>query len=368
MLNLFRDNEKYDRDQELPDIPSSSFETDQDLYRQELHDTIQKAISYMPEKRQHVFRLCFLEQFTYKEAAETLKVSVKTIENHMGLALKDLRESLSETAKRLFIISFRGTDNLKCNKGEIKNSVWLLKNQNQKLFTMYLQKLFTPLLFLASLLLIITGCNLANSDNETPKDVAVTMQIQTSATAAKFKAQSVDSLTEIKFVVEELELESATEDSMDFEVENLIVNLPLDGSRIQLTSQAIPAGFYDEFELEIEHDEDAQLFDDPDFYDGDTRFSIVIKGSYNGEEFMFRSQEDFEIELELNPALEISENAGSPQVAINIDTSLWFLDAQGNPLDPTDPANYITINENIEQSFDAEADEDDDDDDDNDDD
>lgn len=233
---------------------------------------------------------------------------------------------------------------------------------------MYLQKLFTPLLFLASLLLIITGCNLANSDNETPKDVAVTMQIQTSATAAKFKAQSVDSLTEIKFVVEELELESATEDSMDFEVENLIVNLPLDGSRIQLTSQAIPAGFYDEFELEIEHDEDAQLFDDPDFYDGDTRFSIVIKGSYNGEEFMFRSQEDFEIELELNPALEISENAGSPQVAINIDTSLWFLDAQGNPLDPTDPANYITINENIEQSFDAEADEDDDDDDDNDDD
>lgn len=99
MLNLFRDNEKYDRDQELPDIPSSSFETDQDLYRQELHDTIQKAISYMPEKRQHVFRLCFLEQFTYKEAAETLKVSVKTIENHMGLALKDLRESLSETAK-----------------------------------------------------------------------------------------------------------------------------------------------------------------------------------------------------------------------------------------------------------------------------
>lgn len=229
---------------------------------------------------------------------------------------------------------------------------------------MYLHKIFTPLVFLASLLLISTGCDIANSNDDGPKDVAVTMQIQSSATAAKFKAQSVDSLTEIKFVVEELELESATEDSMDFEVENLIVNLPLDGSKIQLTSQAIPAGFYDEFELEIEHDEDAQLFDDPDFYDGDKSFSIVIKGIYNGEEFIFRSEEDFEIELEMNPALEISESTGSAQVAINIDTSAWFLDSQGNPLDPTDPANYTTINENIEQSFDAEAEEDDDDDDD----
>lgn len=99
MLNLFRDNEKYDRDQELPDLPSSSFDTDRDLHRQELHDTIEKAISSMPEKRQHVFRLCFLEEFTYKDAAETLEVSVKTIENHMGLALKDLRESLSKAAK-----------------------------------------------------------------------------------------------------------------------------------------------------------------------------------------------------------------------------------------------------------------------------
>ncbi|MDR9417086.1 MAG: hypothetical protein RI564_12445 [Gracilimonas sp.] len=234
---------------------------------------------------------------------------------------------------------------------------------------MYSHKLFTPLIVFVSLLLVTTGCDLANSDSDLPKDVAVSMQIESTATTqAKFKAQSVDSLTEIKFVVEELELESATEDSMDFEVENLIVNLPLDGSRIQLTSQPISAGFYDEFELEIEHDDDAQVFEDPDFYDGDKRFSIVIKGIYNGEEFMFRTEEDFEIELELNPALEIAGNTGSAQVAINIDTSAWFLDSQGNPLDPTDPANYEAINENIEESFDAEAEEDDDDDDEEDDD
>lgn len=99
MLNLFRDNEKYDREQEVPELSSSGFEADQNLHQSELHNTIEKAISSMPEKRQHVFRLCFLEEFTYKDAAETLQVSVKTIENHMGLALKDLRESLSEAAQ-----------------------------------------------------------------------------------------------------------------------------------------------------------------------------------------------------------------------------------------------------------------------------
>ena len=50
----------------------------------------------MPEKRQAVFRLCFIQEFTYKEAAEFLQVSVKTIENHMGLALKDLRKKLEK--------------------------------------------------------------------------------------------------------------------------------------------------------------------------------------------------------------------------------------------------------------------------------
>lgn len=99
MLNLFRDNKKYDRDQELPDLSSSEFKTDQNLHQQELNLAIEKAISAMPEKRQHVFRLCFLQDFTYKDAAQTLEVSVKTVENHMGLALKDLRESLSGVAK-----------------------------------------------------------------------------------------------------------------------------------------------------------------------------------------------------------------------------------------------------------------------------
>ena len=156
---------------------------------------------------------------------------------------------------------------------------------------------------------------------------------------------------------------------MTLQILRLIVNLPLDGSVIELTSQDIPMGFYDEFEMEIEHDDDNNI-NDPDFIkEGDEDgYSMVIKGSFNGEDFMFRTETDFEIEMELNPPLEISETSGSPSVAINIDPAGWFVDSSGNSLDPNDPANKEIIEDNIEKSFDAEGDGDEDDEDDDDDD
>ena len=93
MLNVFRDTKKFDENAEF-DTEESGHETDLQLEAKELGNAIEASIASMPEKRQAVFRLCFIQEFTYKEAAETLDVSVKTIENHMGLALKELRGKL----------------------------------------------------------------------------------------------------------------------------------------------------------------------------------------------------------------------------------------------------------------------------------
>ena len=93
MLNVIRDHSKFE-DSEEDFIHESDEETDKDLANQELATAIERAISSMPEKRQAVFRLCFIQEFTYQDAADTLGVSVKTVENHMGLALKELRGKL----------------------------------------------------------------------------------------------------------------------------------------------------------------------------------------------------------------------------------------------------------------------------------
>ena len=228
------------------------------------------------------------------------------------------------------------------------------------------------LIILIPALLFAVSCSVSDSNSGGEKQVAVKMKLNqmTTATAKQITAtpttQSIDSLTEVKLLVEELELESTMdEDSLDFEIDDFIVNLPLDGSEIELSTADVPAGVYDEFEMEIEHDDDTNV-NDPDFInesDDDDGYSIVIKGVYNGEDFMYRSEEDFEIELEFNPPFEITSNS-SPSIAINIDPSGWFKDSSGNDLDPTDPANYEQIDENIENSFDVEEDEENDDDDD----
>lgn len=230
-------------------------------------------------------------------------------------------------------------------------------------------------MLVSGIALLLAGCDVSGSSADGSKEVSVKMKLQNTS-QAKLKSagtpsvKSLDRLTEVKLLVEELELESAMdEDSLDFEAEDLIANLPLDGSEFTLSSEMVPEGIYDEFELEVENDD--SNVSDPDFYNGhDDGYSLVIKRVYNGEEFTYRSDEDFEIELELNPPLEVTANGSSFTVNINIDPSGWFTDSQGQPLDPTDPANEDEIDDNIEDSFEADYEEEDngDDDDDQDDD
>lgn len=69
----------------------------------ELADKIQTVINEMPAGRREVFCLSRYEGLKYKEIADRLKISVKTVEHQMGSALKQLRGELAEFLV-LFII------------------------------------------------------------------------------------------------------------------------------------------------------------------------------------------------------------------------------------------------------------------------
>lgn len=237
---------------------------------------------------------------------------------------------------------------------------------------MYLFKKI-PSYFLIVILLFAISCGISDSNSGETQQVSVDMQVNSSTNSTAKQpsssptAQSVDSLTEIKLLVEELELESsADDDSLDLEVDDFVVDLPLDGSEFNLASANVPSGIYEEFEMEFEYSDDTNV-NDSDFIKesgDDDGYTIVIKGIYNGEEFMYRSEEDFEIELEFEPPFEVNDNSSS--IAINIDPAGWFKDSSGNDLDPNDSSNSEQIDENIGNSFDVEEDDDNDDDDDDD--
>ncbi len=74
----------------------------------DLNKKILAAIDKLPEQCKLTFQLSRNENLKYAEIAETMGVSIKTVENQMGKALKHLRTSLAEylVSVILFLVSF----------------------------------------------------------------------------------------------------------------------------------------------------------------------------------------------------------------------------------------------------------------------
>jgi len=84
-------------------MESSHQEIDPDQYYMEVNllQRIEKSIDSLPAKRQEIFRLSREQGLKYKEIAEELNISIKTVEAQMGLALKHLRDELKEFSNHL---------------------------------------------------------------------------------------------------------------------------------------------------------------------------------------------------------------------------------------------------------------------------
>lgn len=70
----------------------------------ELSGRIQDALRALPEGCRTVFQLSRFESLRYAQIAEKLGISVKTVENQMGKALKILRDKLSDYLPLLMLL------------------------------------------------------------------------------------------------------------------------------------------------------------------------------------------------------------------------------------------------------------------------
>jgi RNA polymerase sigma-70 factor, ECF subfamily len=66
------------------------------IMTKELENRFLSALNELPEQCRTVFQLSRFEDMKYREIADTLNISVKTVENQMGKALKILRVKLAE--------------------------------------------------------------------------------------------------------------------------------------------------------------------------------------------------------------------------------------------------------------------------------
>ena len=64
------------------------------IHVKELEDKISQALNDLPEQCRTIFQMSRFEQLRYREIADRLHISVKTVENQMGKALKIMRARL----------------------------------------------------------------------------------------------------------------------------------------------------------------------------------------------------------------------------------------------------------------------------------
>ncbi len=100
-LNYLRDTKKHNWDEldqvteSVPDHSSQQPEVLQKIEGEELKKILDEAISKLPEKCRIIFLMSRYDELTYSEISGELNISVKTVENQIGKALKYLRTALT---------------------------------------------------------------------------------------------------------------------------------------------------------------------------------------------------------------------------------------------------------------------------------
>ena len=76
----------------------------QSVLTSELEGKIYEAMEKLPEQCRLVFKLSRFEELKYAEIANQLEISVKTVENQMGKALRIMREQLRDYLPLLIVM------------------------------------------------------------------------------------------------------------------------------------------------------------------------------------------------------------------------------------------------------------------------
>ncbi len=94
-LNYIRDKKiRWDDEEKLGGMESKSPSATEMMHGHDLQKAIDAAIDSLPERCRLVFTLSRFEEMTYQEIADSLGISIKTVENQMTKALKMLKDDI----------------------------------------------------------------------------------------------------------------------------------------------------------------------------------------------------------------------------------------------------------------------------------
>lgn len=130
-----------------------------------------------------------------------------------------------------------------------------------------------------------------------------------------------------------------------------VINLALDGSLRELMNGYVVRDIYTKAKFQVHKAEDGQQVPDPEFIEGsgdNQRYSFIIKGTYNGAAFVYKSKKSMDIVINFNKASNI--NLKNQNFTVLFNKTGWFMNGT-TVLNPALPQNADMIDNNIKASF-----------------
>jgi hypothetical protein len=201
---------------------------------------------------------------------------------------------------------------------------------------------------LAVLLALSTSCSTSPTDRAS---VGISFSTKAPAAAGPRASMAITMtngantlvITKAQLVLRELELKLAASSTCatgtdgdaceEIELGPMLIDLPVTDVVASPITAQVPPGTYREIEFDIRRPgtdpaDAAFIAANPNF----NNVSIRVEGTYNGAAFVFTSQLDQEVQIDLNPAAVITDANNNVTIAVNIRD--WFTAAGGALINP----------------------------------
>lgn len=157
-------------------------------------------------------------------------------------------------------------------------------------------------------------------------------------------------ITEAKALITEVEIEVS--DSMrSYKREMFVINFDVNGNLKTALTSRVPKGFFKKIKFKVHKPEDFETPPDSEFKTGNSgnqRFSFIVKGTYNGSPFVFKSRKSMNMVMNFATVSNITN--GTSNMTMVVDKLKWFT-VNGNIVDPSNSNYEDDIEDNIKDSF-----------------
>lgn len=172
-----------------------------------------------------------------------------------------------------------------------------------------------------------------------------------SSTDSAGDSQNILILDTVKILIIDIKLNVSNnnQDSTNFKVGPFVLFLNLTSGINEISSAIIPSGEYDKVKFEIHKLNDDEATPDPEFSDVNGKYSVIVKGWYLGNYFVYKSSKSAHQILQFPNTISIT-SANLSNITLVVKPYIWFINNDVY-LDPRDPANSNDIDNNIKNNF-----------------